>query len=127
MLEEPEASLVEGPFDFNRHSQDCLCVAQEPPERDRLGAVEAGLARERLGQRLRHGADPVQARLAMMFAAGLDLAQEAGPAERDTVGNDFALCNCRAEAPGGADERLAICGLAESTSGDARRNERARA
>ncbi len=71
------------------------------------------------------GAVPaVAAGLAVILAAGLDRAHEALAAEHDAVGHHLALRDRRAEPPGGADQHLAVGGLAQAAAGGARRDQR---
>src|SRR5262249_61070676 len=91
-LQEFEARRVERPFDLDRAADRAFRLAHHAAERDRLRRVETGRADEIARHRLRRAAMP--AALAMVLAAGLDLANKALAREHDAVGNDLALRSC---------------------------------
>ena len=76
-LQQLETFVVECPFDLDRAAEDFFRLADEAPERHRLSRVEARRTRQIGRHRLRRSAEAVHAGLAMVFAPGLDLAQEA--------------------------------------------------
>ena len=65
---------------------------------------------------LRQGAGAMAAGLAVVLAAGIDLAQEALAREHDAIGDDLALGDGGAEPPGRADEHLPLGGFAQAAT-----------
>ena len=59
-----------------------------------------------------------------MLAAGFVAAEKAVTAEHDAVRHHFALGDCRAEPPGGAEQHVAVGGFAQTAARGARGNER---
>src|SRR5262249_10307476 len=101
-LQEFEARRVERPFDLDPAADYAFRLAHHASEPDRLRRVETGRADEVRWHRLRRAAVP--AALAVMLAAGLDLANKTLARQHDSVGNDLALRDCGAQSPGRADE-----------------------
>ena len=64
------------------------------------------------------------AHVAMILAAGLDVAQEPAARERDAVGHHVALGDGRAEPPRGAQQHLSLGGLAQAAAGGLGGNQR---
>src|SRR5262249_8840032 len=122
-LQQLESRIVERPFDLDRTADYAFRLAQHAAERHRLRRVKARrvdqLARHRLGDR--GGAVP--ATLAVVLAAGLDLAHEALPRQHDAVGNHLALGDGGTEPPGRADEHAARGRFAQAAARGARVDE----
>src|SRR5262245_18980057 len=83
-LQEPEALIVEGPFDLDRHAHQRLGRTDEAPERHRLPGIKTRLARKLLRHRLRRRAH-MSTGLAVVLATGFDRAHEASPAQHNAV------------------------------------------
>src|SRR6516165_6729658 len=116
--------MVERPFNLDRTADDGFRLAHHAAERHRLRGVKTRRADEYARHRLRHGAGAVGATLAVMLAAGVDLAQKPLAREHDAVRDDLALRDGGAEPPGCADKHPAGGRLAQTAAGGARVDQR---
>src|SRR2546429_229876 len=103
-----------------RARQDATWSLRAP--RPRLRGVKTRGADRLCGHRLQRGA--VAAALAVVLAAGLDLAQKTLAREHDAVRDHLALRNGGAQSPRRADEHSPRGGLAQAAARDARVDER---